>query len=50
VTPVFSVRITQGVQIRIVGDKQSVRPGFSATRLVVRNAFPPARKRSRWRV
>ena len=36
ITPGLFSSITQGVQIRIVGDKQSVRPGFSATRLVVR--------------
>jgi NitT/TauT family transport system substrate-binding protein len=40
VTPGLFSSITQGVQIRIVGDKQSVRPGFSATRLVVRKEFP----------
>jgi len=40
VTPGLFSAITQGVQIRIVGDKQSVRPGFSATRLVVRTGFP----------
>ena len=40
VTPGLFSAITQGVQIRIVGDKQSVRPGFSATRLVVRKNFP----------
>ena len=40
VTPGLFSSITQGVQIRIVGDKQSVRPGFSATRLVVRSEFP----------
>lgn len=40
VTPGLFSSISQGVQIRIVGDKQSVRPGFSATRLVVRNNIP----------
>jgi NitT/TauT family transport system substrate-binding protein len=40
VTPGLFSAIVQGVQIRIVGDKQSVRPGFSATRLVVRSSFP----------
>jgi NitT/TauT family transport system substrate-binding protein len=40
VTPGLFSAITQGVQIRIVGDKQSVRPGFAATRLVVRAGFP----------
>jgi NitT/TauT family transport system substrate-binding protein len=40
VTPGLFSSIVQGVQIRIVGDKQSVRPGFSATRLVVRSSFP----------
>jgi NitT/TauT family transport system substrate-binding protein len=39
VTPGLFSSIEQGVQIRIVGDKQSVRPGFSATRLVVRSGF-----------
>jgi NitT/TauT family transport system substrate-binding protein len=41
VTPGLFSSIAQGVQIRIVGDKQSVRPGFSATRLVLRKDFPP---------
>ena len=41
VTPGLFSSIAQGVQIRIVGDKQSVRPGFSATRLVIRAAVPP---------
>jgi NitT/TauT family transport system substrate-binding protein len=40
VTPGLFSAIVQGVQIRIVGDKQSVRPGFSATRLVVRGNAP----------
>lgn len=39
VTPGLFTSIQRGVQIRIVGDKQSVRPGFSATRLVVRTAM-----------
>lgn len=40
VTPGLFSSIAQGVEIRIVGDKQSVRPGFSATRLVVRSNAP----------
>jgi NitT/TauT family transport system substrate-binding protein len=42
VTPGLFSSIGQGVQLRIVGDKQSVRPGFSATRLVVRSGLPVA--------
>jgi NitT/TauT family transport system substrate-binding protein len=42
VTPGLFSSIAQGVQIRIVGDKQSVRPGFSATRLVARKELPGA--------
>ena len=42
VTPGLFTSIGQGVQLRIVGDKQSVRPGFSATRLVVRSEVPVA--------
>jgi NitT/TauT family transport system substrate-binding protein len=37
VTPGLFTSVQQGVQIRIVGDKQSLRPGFSATRLVIRS-------------
>jgi NitT/TauT family transport system substrate-binding protein len=40
VTPGLFSSITRDVQIRIVADKQSVRPGFSATRMVVRKEFP----------
>lgn len=39
VTPGLFSSIAQGVELRIVGDKQSVRPGFSATRLVTRAGF-----------
>ena len=39
VTPGLFTAVQRGVQLRIVGDKQSVRPGFSATRLVVRSAL-----------
>jgi NitT/TauT family transport system substrate-binding protein len=42
VTPGLFSSVGQGVQLRIVGDKQSVRPGFSATRLVVRAGLPVA--------
>jgi NitT/TauT family transport system substrate-binding protein len=41
VTPGLFSAITQGVQIRVVGDKQSVRPGFAATRLLVRSGIAP---------
>jgi len=34
-TPGIFTAVQQGIDIRIVGDKQSIRPGFSATRLVV---------------
>jgi NitT/TauT family transport system substrate-binding protein len=40
VTPGLFSAITRDVQVRVVADKQSVRPGFSATRLVVRKEFP----------
>jgi len=39
VTPGLFTASQRGIQLRIVGDKQSVRPGFSATRLVVRTAL-----------
>ncbi|MDB5651975.1 MAG: NMT1/THI5-like protein [Hyphomicrobiales bacterium] len=35
-TPGMFTAAAQGMKLRIVGDKQSVRPGFAATRLVVR--------------
>ena len=40
VTPGLFSSITRDVQIRVVADKQSVRPGFSATRLILRNGAP----------
>jgi NitT/TauT family transport system substrate-binding protein len=36
ITPGLFTSIQQGIGLRIVGDKQSFRPGFAATRLVVR--------------
>ncbi len=36
ITPGLYSSVQQGVQIRIVGDKQSLSPGVSATRLVIR--------------
>lgn len=35
-TPGLFLASQQGINLRIVGDKQSARPGFSATRMVVR--------------
>ena len=37
ITPGMFSAVQQGIEIRIVGDKQSVRPGFAATRLVIRS-------------
>jgi NitT/TauT family transport system substrate-binding protein len=37
VTPGLFAAVTQGINLRIVGDKQSVGPGFAATRLVIRS-------------
>ena len=34
-TPGIFTAVQQGMDIRIVGDKQSMRPGFAATRLIV---------------
>ena len=39
ITPALFASVAQGIELRIVGDKQSVRPGFSATRMVVRPAL-----------
>jgi NitT/TauT family transport system substrate-binding protein len=36
ITPGLFSAISQGIGIRVVGDKQSYRPGFAATRMVVR--------------
>ena len=36
ITPGLFSSVQQGLQLRIVGDKQSLRPGVSATRLVIR--------------
>lgn len=36
ITPGLFSSVQQGMQLRIVGDKQSLRPGVSATRLVIR--------------
>jgi NitT/TauT family transport system substrate-binding protein len=35
ITPAMFTAGQQGMKLRVVGDKQSVRPGFAATRLVV---------------
>lgn len=35
ITPGMFAAAQQGMKLRVVGDKQSVRPGFAATRLVV---------------
>jgi NitT/TauT family transport system substrate-binding protein len=37
ITPGLYSSVQQGVHLRIVGDKQSLRPGISATRLVIRS-------------
>jgi NitT/TauT family transport system substrate-binding protein len=36
ITPGLYAAVDQDINIRLVGDKQSVRPGFSGTRMVVR--------------
>ncbi|MDB5594401.1 MAG: transporter substrate-binding protein [Hyphomicrobiales bacterium] len=36
ITPGLYSSVKQGMNMRIVGDKQSLRPGFSATRLLIR--------------
>jgi NitT/TauT family transport system substrate-binding protein len=36
-TPGLLSSVQQGINLRIVGDKESLRPGFSATQLVTRN-------------
>lgn len=42
ITPGMFTAIEQGIALRIVGDKNSSRPGFAATRLVVSNALAGA--------
>lgn len=42
VTPALFASVEQGIELRMVGDKQSMRPGFSATRMIVRPAFSKA--------
>ena len=42
ITPGLFSAVQQGIEIRIVGDKQSVRPGFAATRLVIRTDLAQA--------
>jgi NitT/TauT family transport system substrate-binding protein len=37
-TPGMFAAVQRGIELRVVGDKQSIRPGFSNTRLVVRKA------------
>lgn len=39
ITPGMFTAGPQGIKLRVVGDKQSVRPGFAATRLVVGSAL-----------
>ena len=39
ITPGMFTAMTQGMKLKVVGDKQSVRPGFAATRLVVVKAL-----------
>jgi len=39
ITPGMFTAGPQGIKLRVVGDKQSVRPGFAATRLVVSSAL-----------
>ena len=39
ITPAMFTAAQQGMKLRVVGDKQSVRPGFAATRLVVAKAL-----------
>ena len=41
-TPGLFASVQRGVSLRIVGDKQSIRPGFSATRLIARPEFVKA--------
>jgi NitT/TauT family transport system substrate-binding protein len=36
ITPALFASVMQGIELRIVGDKQSVRPGVSATRVIAR--------------
>ncbi len=42
VTPALFTSAEQGIKLRIVGDKQSYRPGFAATRVVVRSSIAKA--------
>ncbi|MDB5405251.1 MAG: tauA [Rhodospirillales bacterium] len=42
ITPGLFSSIQQGMNLRIVGDKQSLRPGLSATRLVIRSDLAKA--------
>jgi NitT/TauT family transport system substrate-binding protein len=42
VTPALFASVEQGIELRIVGDKQSMRPGFSATRMIVLPALSKA--------
>ena len=39
ITPAMFTAMQQDMKLRVVGDKQSVRPGFAATRLVVAKAL-----------
>ncbi|HTK13207.1 MAG TPA: ABC transporter substrate-binding protein [Xanthobacteraceae bacterium] len=38
-TPGLFMAVQQGINVKIVGDKQSSRPGYSATRIVIRKAL-----------
>ena len=47
ITPGLYTAINQGIGLRVVGDKQSFRKGFAATRMVVRAALAkPSRQES----
>ncbi len=39
VTPGLFAAVQRGLKLRLVGDKQSLRPGFSATRLILKPAL-----------
>lgn len=42
ITPGLFTAGQQGINIKVVGDKQSLRPGFSATRLIIRSDLAKA--------
>lgn len=37
ITPGLFTAVQQNIRLKVVGDKQSLRPGFSATRLIIRS-------------